>query len=115
MAVLFSAVTLSANDQEVEFFVGGIPSEYDDLEGRTAFENFMEDIDEETEVSVHAEVYLYGEAESYKATPEEVACRANLGMAVTLMTLPPACFPTTEQVANSVLTFCRLYCIIKLK
>ena len=28
MAVLFSAVTLSANDQEVEFFVGGIPREY---------------------------------------------------------------------------------------
>ena len=33
MAVLFSAVTLSAKDQEVEFFVGGIPREYDDLEG----------------------------------------------------------------------------------
>ena len=45
MAVLFSAVTLSANDQEVEFFVGGIPREYDDLEGWTAFEDFMEDLD----------------------------------------------------------------------
>lgn len=42
MAVLFSAVTLSANDQEVEFFVGGIPRELDDLEGRTAFGNFIE-------------------------------------------------------------------------
>ena len=58
MAVLFSAVTLSANNQEVEFFVGGIPRELDDLEGWTAFDNFMEDIDEETEVSVHAEAYL---------------------------------------------------------
>ena len=29
--------------------------------------------DEETEVSVHAEAYLYGEEETYKATPEEVA------------------------------------------
>ena len=57
MAVLFSAVTLSANNQEVEFFVGGIPRELDDLEGWTAFDNFMEDIDEETEVSVHAEAY----------------------------------------------------------
>ena len=73
MAVLFSAVTLSANDQEVEFFVGGIPREYDDLEGWTDFEDFMEDLDEETEVSVHAEAYLYGEEETYKATPEEVA------------------------------------------
>jgi hypothetical protein len=33
----------------------------------------MEDIDEETEVSVHAKAYLYGGEETYKATPEEVA------------------------------------------
>ena len=64
---------MTANDQEVEFLVGGIPREFDDLEGWTAFENFMEDIDEETEVSVHAKAYLYGGEETYKATPEEVA------------------------------------------
>ena len=52
MALLFSAVRATANDQEVEFFVGGIPREYDDLEGWTAYDNFMEDIDEETEVLV---------------------------------------------------------------
>ena len=73
MALLFSAVTVTANDQEVEFLVGGIPREFDDLECWTAFENFMEDIDEETEVSVHAKAYLYGGEETYKATPEEVA------------------------------------------
>ena len=73
MAVLFSAVSVTANDQEIEFYVGGIPREFDDLEGWTAFDNFMEDIDEETEVSVHAKAYLYGEEETYKATPEEVA------------------------------------------
>lgn len=73
MALLFSAVTATANEQEVEFLVGGIPREYDDLEGWTAFENFMEDLDEETTVSVHAEAYLYGEEETHKATPEEVA------------------------------------------
>ena len=28
MALLFSAVRATANDQEVEFFVGGIPREY---------------------------------------------------------------------------------------
>ena len=33
----------------------------------------MEDIDEETEVSVHAEAYLYGEGETYTATFEELA------------------------------------------
>lgn len=73
MALQFSAVTVTANDQEVEFLVGGIPREFDDLEGWTAFDNYMEEIDEETEVSVHAEAYLYGEGESVRATPEEVA------------------------------------------
>ena len=73
MALLFSAVTATANDQEVEFLVGGIPREFDDLEGWTAFENFMEDIDEETEVSIRAEAYIYGEGETVRATPEEIA------------------------------------------
>ena len=73
MAVLFSAVTVTAGDQEKEFLVRGIPRELGDIEGYTAFEEFMEDIDEETEVSVHAEAYLYGEGETVKATPEEVA------------------------------------------
>lgn len=73
MALLFSAVTATANDQEVEFLVGGIPREFDDLEGWTAFDRFIEDIDEETEVSVRAEAYIYGEGESVRATPEEVA------------------------------------------
>ena len=59
MALLFSAVRATANDQEVEFFVGGIPREYDDLEGWTAFDRFMEDIDEETEVSVHAKHFCH--------------------------------------------------------
>ena len=73
MALLFSAVRATANDQEVEFFVGGIPREYDDLEGWTAFDRFMGEIDKETEVAVHAESCLYGEEETYRATPEEVA------------------------------------------
>lgn len=73
MAVLFSAVTVTAGDQETEFLVRGIPRELGDIEGYTAFEEFMEDIDEETEVSVHAEAYLYGEGETYTATLEEVA------------------------------------------
>ena len=73
MAVLFSAVTVTAGDQEKEFLVRGIPRELGDIEGYTAFEEFMEDIDEEIEVSVHAEVYLYGEGETYTATLEELA------------------------------------------
>ena len=73
MAVLFSAVTVTAGDQEKEFLVRGIPRELGDIEGYTAFEEFMEDIDEETEVSVHAEAYLYDEGETYTATLEELA------------------------------------------
>ncbi len=73
MAVLFSAVTVTAGDQEKEFLARGIPRELGDIEGYTAFEEFMEDIDEETEVSVHAEAYLYGEGETYTATLEELA------------------------------------------
>ena len=73
MAVLFSAVTVTAGDQGKEFLVRGIPRELGDIEGYTAFEEFMEDIDEETEVSVHAEAYLYGEGETYTATLEELA------------------------------------------
>ena len=73
MAVLFSAVTVTAGDQKKEFLVRGIPRELGDIEGYTAFEEFMEDIDEETEVSVHAEAYLYGEGETYTATLEELA------------------------------------------
>ena len=73
MALLFSAVTVTAGYDEAEFTVGGIPREYDDIVGWTAFDAFMENVDAETEVSVHAEVYLYGGEETVTATPEEVA------------------------------------------
>lgn len=73
MALLFSAVKVTAGDDETELLVGGIPREYDDLEGWTIFDNFVEELDEETEVGVHAEAYLYGEGETYRATPEEIA------------------------------------------
>ena len=64
MALLFSAVTVTAGYDEAEFTVGGIPREYDDLVGWTAFDDFMENVDAETEVSVHADVYLYGGEEN---------------------------------------------------
>ena len=74
MALLFSYVRVSAPDgNEAEFLVKGIPRDYDDLENYTAFEDFLDVIEEETEISVHAEAYLYGEGETYKASIEEVA------------------------------------------
>lgn len=73
MALLFSVVRVTADSNEAEFLVGGILREYEDLEGWTAFDELMDDVDEETEVSVHVEVYTYGSEETYKASPAEVA------------------------------------------
>lgn len=75
MAVLFSAVTLTADNNQVEFLAAGIPRDSDDLEGWTAYENFMDELDSEQEVSVHVEAYLYGEGETFKATPFEIRQR----------------------------------------
>ena len=55
MALLFSAVTVTAGEDEIELLVGGIPREYDDLEGWSEFDDLMYFISEETEVSVCAE------------------------------------------------------------
>ena len=61
-----------AGEDEIELLVSGIPREYDDLEGWSEFDDLMCFISEETEVSVRAEAYLYGEGESMRATPEEI-------------------------------------------
>jgi len=73
MALLFSAVTATAGDDQVEFLCSGIPREFDDLEGWIAFEDFLGEIQEETDVAVRVESYLYGGEETYVASPEEVA------------------------------------------
>ena len=73
MAVLFSAVTLTADNHQVEFLAAGIPRVANDLDGWTAYEIFMDELDSEQEVGVRVEAYLYGEGETIKATPEEVA------------------------------------------
>ena len=55
MALLFSEVTLEAEDKQRKFLVSGIPMDLDDLDGWTAYS------------------YLYGERTIEEATPEEVA------------------------------------------
>ena len=74
MAVLFSAVTVTADNDQIEFLAAGIPRDINDLEGWKAFDDLMGEIDYEQEVNVHVEACLYGEGETVKATPEEVAC-----------------------------------------
>lgn len=73
MALLFSKVTVNAAGEETELLVGGIPREYDDLEGWKVFDDFIEDISEDAEVMIHAEAYIYGEGETVKASTEEIA------------------------------------------
>ena len=72
MALLFSQVTVTAGNDAVSFLVGGIPREYDDLEDWDEFDDFLKYIDEETEVLVHADAYLYGEGETSEASYSDI-------------------------------------------
>lgn len=65
MAVLFSAVTLTAGNNQAEFLAAGIPRDTDDLEGWTAYENFIAidhdmevDCDEGREITVYIETWF---------------------------------------------------------
>lgn len=73
MAILFSAVTVSAEDAQAEFLVFGIPASVEDLKDWTAFSELKSQLDWEQELTVHVESYLYGEGETFRASPEEVA------------------------------------------
>lgn len=74
MVTLFSHVRISTPDgDEAEFLVSGIPRDFDDLEHYTRFEDFLDIIEHESEISIHAEAYLYGEGKTNKASVEEIA------------------------------------------
>ena len=74
MALLFSHVRVSTPDgNEAEFLVSGIPREFEDFDYYTKFEDFLDSIEEDTEITVHADAYLYGEGETLNASIEEVA------------------------------------------
>ena len=74
MALLFSQVRVSIpNGNEAEFLVSGIPREKEDFDCYIKFEIFLDNIEKDTEISVHAEAYLYGEGKTFKASIEEVA------------------------------------------
>ena len=66
MAVQFSAVTVSADDNTTKLYVGGIPQSYDDLEGWRIFEEFLGELEQETEVHIQAQSYLYGGEEDIR-------------------------------------------------
>lgn len=73
MSILFSYVTVARDDAEVELLVGGIPHSSDDLDGWNEFDDFMAALNEEMEIAVHVEAYLYGAGETESASDMEIA------------------------------------------
>ena len=73
MALLFSKVTIQSGFNEVEFIVGGFPTEPDDLARCDEYQDFLDEIDDETSVSIHVDAYVCGNGETIRASPDEVA------------------------------------------
>ena len=72
IAILFSQVKVQSADQSETFLISGIPKEYDDLTASFQLEWFLQDIDSDETVQVHADAYLYGEGEPVNATHAEL-------------------------------------------
>ncbi len=74
MAVLFSHITLSADNGSTETFLcGGIPDKESDFENLTAYQNFLEDNPEIESIDVEVRSFLYGDGEVVDANEYEVA------------------------------------------
>lgn len=73
MALLFSAVTLSAGDDSIKLLVSGTPKSYEDIDGWKAVDYFLLGIGKEATVQADVKTYLYGEGEVFRASVEEVA------------------------------------------
>ena len=74
MAVLFSHITLSADNGSTETFLcGGIPDKESDFENLTAYQNFLVDNPEIESIDVEVRSFLYGEGEVVDANEYEVA------------------------------------------
>ena len=72
IAILFSQVKVQSADQSETFLISGIPKEYEDLTESVQLEWFLQDIDSDETVHVHADGFLYGEGEVVKATHAEL-------------------------------------------
>ena len=73
MALLFSKVTIQCDFNEAEFMVGVFPTEPDDLARCEEYQDFLDEIDDETSVSIHVDAYVCGNGETIRASPDEVA------------------------------------------
>ena len=74
MAVLFSHITISADNGSTETFLfGGIPDKESDFENLTAYQNFLEDNPEIESIDVEVRSFLYGDGKVVDANEYEVA------------------------------------------
>lgn len=73
MSLRFSRVTLFSDGKTASFLVGGIPQSRADLQGWTAFNNYMNNAQQYKIINANVETFLYGGEEPFDATPEEVA------------------------------------------
>ena len=69
MSIRFSKFTVGNGETSQSFFIGGVPTCFDELLDNNLFYGFNNSHDVE---SVHVETYLYGGEEPVDATPEEV-------------------------------------------
>ena len=74
MAVLFSHITLSAENGSTETFLcGGIPDNESAFENIIAYQKFMEDNPEIEAIDVEVKSFLYGDGEVVDANEYEIA------------------------------------------
>lgn len=74
MAVLFSKVTVSAdNGAKESFLCGGIPEREDNLKNWIKYQNFMKDNPDTGKVEVNVKSFVYGDGEILDANEYEVA------------------------------------------
>ena len=71
MALVFSKVTIDNDGESIEFLVSGNPRNENGLKGWVAYEDFIKTHEGMTTAKIQP--YSYSSAQSYKATPEEVA------------------------------------------
>lgn len=61
MSLRFSRVTLYSAGKNTTFLVGGIPQSRADLQGWTAYDNFISDVPRYMSVNTRADTFLYGD------------------------------------------------------
>lgn len=74
MAIQFSYVTLYNNNDDScdSFLVSGIPKNCFDLESYKHYDNFIKYLDEDTDIDVEVDTYLYGEGDIVVPSIEEI-------------------------------------------